>query len=161
MCSHHSNLSNFHTCCLFLSYMQAVINTMCGFGVQTQNYLEANKSIHPAGCADRAVMWIESHLLLVGALALGLALPQVSATLNADCAVICHWQPQGTLGTDDSSLVLNNLSLSHTHQYGRINWRRTRLTVQQSTYWQALAWCIGTGLPNSLRSTSSNRTLHL
>lgn len=51
---------------------------MCGFGIQTQNYLEANKLIYPVGCADRAVMWIESHLLLVGALALGLALPQVT-----------------------------------------------------------------------------------
>lgn len=56
---------------------QAVINTMCGFGVQAQKYLEANKLIYPVGCADRAVVWIESHLLLVGALALGLALPQV------------------------------------------------------------------------------------
>uniref|UniRef100_A0A4W6E337 Tetraspanin n=1 Tax=Lates calcarifer TaxID=8187 RepID=A0A4W6E337_LATCA len=60
---------------------EAVINTMCGFGVQTQNFLEANKSIYPVGCADRAVRWIESHLLLVGALALGLALPQVSHRL--------------------------------------------------------------------------------
>lgn len=50
---------------------------MCGFGVQTQNHLEANRSIYPVGCADKAVMWMESHLLLVGALALGLALPQV------------------------------------------------------------------------------------
>uniref|UniRef100_A0A3B3E0S7 Tetraspanin n=1 Tax=Oryzias melastigma TaxID=30732 RepID=A0A3B3E0S7_ORYME len=57
---------------------EAVINTMCGFGVQTQKYLDANKSIYPVGCADRAVMWIETHLLLVGALTLGLALPQVS-----------------------------------------------------------------------------------
>ncbi|MEQ2167400.1 hypothetical protein GOODEAATRI_003878 [Goodea atripinnis] len=57
---------------------QTVINTMCGFGVQTQKYLDANKSIYPVGCADRAVMWIESHLLLVGALTLGLALPQVT-----------------------------------------------------------------------------------
>lgn len=62
---------------------QAVINTMCGFGVQTQNYLEANKVIYPVGCADRAVMWIESHLLLVGALALGLALPQVTSHTHA------------------------------------------------------------------------------
>ncbi|XP_036963829.1 tetraspanin-33b isoform X2 [Acanthopagrus latus] len=63
-----------------MDYIQqeAVINTMCGFGVQTQNYLEANKSIYPVGCADKAVMWIESHLLLVGALALGLALPQIA-----------------------------------------------------------------------------------
>ncbi|XP_061577349.1 tetraspanin-33b isoform X3 [Cololabis saira] len=57
---------------------EAVINTMCGFGVQTQTYLDANKSIYPVGCADRAVMWIESHLLLVGALTLGLALPQIA-----------------------------------------------------------------------------------
>ncbi|KAI3371574.1 hypothetical protein L3Q82_024138, partial [Scortum barcoo] len=64
---------------------EAVINTMCGFGVQTQNYLEANKSIYPVGCADRAVMWIESHLLLVGALALGLALPQVTPHTRQLC----------------------------------------------------------------------------
>ena len=51
---------------------------MCGFGVQAQNSLEADKSIYPVGCADRAVVWIESHLLLVGALTLGLALPQVT-----------------------------------------------------------------------------------
>ncbi|CAB1422459.1 unnamed protein product [Pleuronectes platessa] len=57
---------------------EAVINTMCGFGVQTQTYLEANESIYPMGCADEAVTWIESHLLLVGALALGLALPQIA-----------------------------------------------------------------------------------
>ncbi|CAL8263033.1 unnamed protein product [Merluccius merluccius] len=57
---------------------EAVINTMCGFGVQAQNYLDADKSIYPVGCADRAVLWIESHLLLVGALALGLALPQIA-----------------------------------------------------------------------------------
>ncbi|XP_061678899.1 tetraspanin-33b [Syngnathoides biaculeatus] len=57
---------------------EAVINTMCGFGVQTLDHLEANKSIYPVGCADRAVLWIESHLFLVGALALGLALPQIA-----------------------------------------------------------------------------------
>ncbi|KAL4625091.1 tetraspanin-33-like [Arapaima gigas] len=57
---------------------EAVINTMCGFGVQTQKYLEAAKTIYTAGCADKAVMWIESHLLLVGALALGFALPQIA-----------------------------------------------------------------------------------
>lgn len=50
---------------------------MCGFGVQTQKVLEANQFVYVVGCSDRAVMWMESHLLLVGALALGLALPQV------------------------------------------------------------------------------------
>ncbi|XP_051580565.1 tetraspanin-33b isoform X1 [Myxocyprinus asiaticus] len=58
--------------------MRTVINTMCGFGVQTQNSLDATKSIYPVGCSDRAVVWIESHLLFVGALALGLALPQIA-----------------------------------------------------------------------------------
>ncbi|KAM9854967.1 tetraspanin-33b [Aulostomus maculatus] len=57
---------------------EVVINTMCGFGVQSLNHLEANNSIYPLGCAGRAVVWIESHLLLVGALALGLALPQIA-----------------------------------------------------------------------------------
>ncbi|XP_048862547.1 tetraspanin-33b isoform X2 [Brienomyrus brachyistius] len=65
-----------YSCCIPLPG-EAVVNTMCGFGVQTLKYLEAAKSINPVGCADRAVMWIESHLLLVGALALGLALPQI------------------------------------------------------------------------------------
>ncbi|XP_075898805.1 tetraspanin-33b isoform X2 [Nelusetta ayraudi] len=66
-----------HSCCIPIPG-EAVINTMCGFGVQTQKYLDANKLIYPVGCADRAVIWIESHLLLVGALALGLALPQIA-----------------------------------------------------------------------------------
>ncbi|XP_035859678.1 tetraspanin-33b isoform X2 [Sander lucioperca] len=66
-----------YSCCTPVSG-ETVINTMCGFGIQTQNFLEANKSIYPVGCADKAVMWIESHLLLVGALALGLALPQIA-----------------------------------------------------------------------------------
>nr|XP_040024571.1 tetraspanin-33-like isoform X3 [Gasterosteus aculeatus aculeatus] len=57
---------------------QTVINTMCGFGVQTMSHLEANKSIYAAGCVDKAATWIESHLLLVGALALGIALAQIA-----------------------------------------------------------------------------------
>lgn len=71
------------------SVVQAVVNTMCGFGVQTQNFREANKVIYPVGCADRAVMWIESHLLLVGALALGLALPQVPSHTHT----LAHTRP--------------------------------------------------------------------
>uniref|UniRef100_A0A673GBZ7 Tetraspanin-33 n=1 Tax=Sinocyclocheilus rhinocerous TaxID=307959 RepID=A0A673GBZ7_9TELE len=62
---------------------ETVINTMCGFGIQTQNHLDATKSIYLVGCADRAVIWIESHLLLVGALTLGLALPQVKFMSNS------------------------------------------------------------------------------
>ncbi|XP_014860903.1 PREDICTED: tetraspanin-33-like isoform X2 [Poecilia mexicana] len=57
---------------------ETVVNTMCGFGIQTQQSQEVDGSIYSVGCADRAVLWIESHLLLVGALTLGLALPQIA-----------------------------------------------------------------------------------
>uniref|UniRef100_A0A3Q3X3B5 Uncharacterized protein n=1 Tax=Mola mola TaxID=94237 RepID=A0A3Q3X3B5_MOLML len=75
---------------------EVLINTMCGFGVQTQNYLEAVKSIYPVGCADKAVMWIESHLLLVGALTLGLALPQVHACIVLSQMLISQIQDEIT-----------------------------------------------------------------
>lgn len=58
-----------------------VINTMCGFGIQTQKSQEVDRSIYSMGCADSAVMWMESHLLLVGALTLGMALPQVTSSV--------------------------------------------------------------------------------
>lgn len=79
---------------------------MCGFGAQTQTYLDANKSIYPVGCADRAVMWIESHLLLVGALTLGLALPQVTRHLHAGCAL--RNTENGQFKTK-KNVVLNNI----------------------------------------------------
>ncbi|KAM8892802.1 tetraspanin-33b isoform 4-T4 [Spinachia spinachia] len=66
-----------YSCCTPLPG-ETVINTMCGFGVQTMSHVEANESIYPGGCVDKAAMWMESHLSLVGALALGTALPQVS-----------------------------------------------------------------------------------
>lgn len=59
-----------------------MIKAMCGFGVQTQKHLEDAASIYTEGCSDSAVIWTESHLLLVGTLALGLALPQVVNTIN-------------------------------------------------------------------------------
>lgn len=66
---------------------------MCGFGVQTQTYLKAAESIYTEGCADRAVMWIESHLLLVGTMVLGLALPQVVNTIipGSNYTYTLHW----------------------------------------------------------------------
>ncbi|XP_032881786.1 tetraspanin-33-like isoform X2 [Amblyraja radiata] len=56
---------------------ESVINTMCGFGKQSLNQLEASKFLHSVGCADKAAIWIESHLLLVGSAVLGMALPQI------------------------------------------------------------------------------------
>lgn len=73
---------------------------MCGFGVQTQNHLEANRSIYPVGCADKAVMWIESHLLLVGALALGLALPQVRPRAQFPALIGCSHVTSVTLSDE-------------------------------------------------------------
>lgn len=64
---------------------------MCGFGVQTQNHLETYKFIYPVGCADKAVMWIESHLLLVAALTLGLALPQVHPCSHTQLLLCINW----------------------------------------------------------------------
>lgn len=57
---------------------QAVINTMCGQGMQALDYLEASKVIYTNGCIDRLVNWIHSNLFVLGGVALGLAIPQVT-----------------------------------------------------------------------------------
>ncbi|KAM8978333.1 tetraspanin-33 isoform X2 [Sarcophilus harrisii] len=64
-----------YSCCLYKSN-QAVINTMCGRGMQALDYLEAGKVIYTNGCIDKLVNWIHSNLFLVGGVALGLAIPQ-------------------------------------------------------------------------------------
>ncbi|NXR98214.1 TSN33 protein, partial [Oxylabes madagascariensis] len=56
---------------------QAVINTMCGHGMQARGYLEASAFIHTNGCIDKLVNWTHSNLFLLGGITLGLALPQV------------------------------------------------------------------------------------
>lgn len=58
-------------------YVQVVINTMCGHGMQELNYVEAGNHIHTNGCIDKLVNWIHSNLFLIGGIALGLAIPQV------------------------------------------------------------------------------------
>lgn len=57
---------------------QVVINTMCGQGMQALDYLEASKIIYTNGCIDKLVNWIHSNLFLLGGVALGLAIPQVT-----------------------------------------------------------------------------------
>ncbi|TRY53885.1 hypothetical protein DNTS_035632, partial [Danionella cerebrum] len=52
------------------------IKTACWFEVPSHNHLLNSTSVYLVGCADRAGAWIESHLLIVGALTLSLALPQ-------------------------------------------------------------------------------------
>ncbi|KAM3927631.1 tetraspanin-33 isoform 2-T2 [Leptodactylus fuscus] len=65
-----------YSCCLY-SENVAVMNTMCGYGVQTLNYAEAGEFIHTNGCIDKLVNWLHSNLFLLGGVALGLAIPQV------------------------------------------------------------------------------------
>lgn len=51
---------------------------MCGQGMQALDYLEASKVIYTNGCIDKLVNWIHSNLFLLGGVALGLAIPQVT-----------------------------------------------------------------------------------
>lgn len=58
-------------------YVQMVINTMCGQGMQELDYAQAGNHIHTNGCIDKMVNWIHSNLFFIGGIALGMAIPQV------------------------------------------------------------------------------------
>ncbi|KAK9400288.1 tetraspanin-33 [Crotalus adamanteus] len=75
-----------YSCCRQLED-QLVINTMCGQGVQRLSYPVASEVIHPDGCIDRLVDWMHSNLLLMGGVALGLALPQLIGILLSQLLV--------------------------------------------------------------------------
>ncbi|XP_042561712.1 tetraspanin-33 [Clupea harengus] len=64
------------SCCL-LSKQETVINTLCGYGMQKLNTVEAGNFIHTSGCIDKLVNWLHSNLYLLGGVALGLAVPQL------------------------------------------------------------------------------------
>jgi tetraspanin-33 len=66
---------------------KAVINTMCGQGMQALDYLEASKVIYTNGCIDKLVNWIHSNLFLLGGVALGLAIPQLVGILLSQILV--------------------------------------------------------------------------
>ncbi|TSK13362.1 Tetraspanin-33 [Bagarius yarrelli] len=68
------------SCCL-MSKDEAVINTMCGHGMQKLEMLKANTFINTSGCIDKLVNWIHSNLFLLGGTALGLAIPQLVGIL--------------------------------------------------------------------------------
>ncbi|NXQ51659.1 TSN33 protein, partial [Anthoscopus minutus] len=70
------------SCCLRRAG-QAVINTMCGHGMQARGSLEAGAFIHTRGCIDRLASWSHGNLVLLGATALGLALPQLVGIILA------------------------------------------------------------------------------
>ncbi|XP_007889055.1 tetraspanin-33 [Callorhinchus milii] len=69
-----------YSCCLH-SKEEKVINTMCGQGMQSLDYLSAEKFIYTNGCIDKLVNWIHSNLFLLGGVALGLAIPQLVGIL--------------------------------------------------------------------------------
>ncbi|XP_035110669.1 tetraspanin-33 isoform X4 [Callithrix jacchus] len=75
-----------YSCCL-PTPDQAVINTMCGQGMQAFNYVEASKVIYTNGCIDKLVNWIHSNLFLLGGVALGLAIPQLVGILLSQILV--------------------------------------------------------------------------
>ncbi|XP_028667344.1 tetraspanin-33 isoform X3 [Erpetoichthys calabaricus] len=68
------------SCCLH-STDEAVINTMCGQGMQDLDYVKAGVFIHTNGCIDKLVNWIHGNLFLLGGIALGLAIPQLVGIL--------------------------------------------------------------------------------
>ncbi|NXW12094.1 TSN33 protein, partial [Fregetta grallaria] len=74
------------SCCL-RDTDQAVINTMCGQGMQAMSYLEASAYIYTNGCIDKLVNWIHSNLFLLGGIALGLAVPQLVGILLAQILI--------------------------------------------------------------------------
>ncbi|XP_070610605.1 tetraspanin-33 [Erythrolamprus reginae] len=66
---------------------QSVINTMCGQMAQMLSYTTADEFIHTSGCIDSLVDWMHSNLLLIGAVALGLTLPQLIGLLLSQMLV--------------------------------------------------------------------------
>ncbi|XP_053912772.1 tetraspanin-33 isoform X5 [Cuculus canorus] len=74
------------SCCL-QDPDEAVVNTMCGQGMQARSYLEASAFIYTNGCIDTLVNWVHSNLFLLGGVALGLAVPQLVGILLAQILV--------------------------------------------------------------------------
>ncbi|KAL4640737.1 tetraspanin-33-like [Arapaima gigas] len=69
-----------YSCCL-LPKDEAIVNTMCGQGMQDLDHLQASVFINTSGCIDRLVSWIHDNLFLLGGIALGLAIPQLVGIL--------------------------------------------------------------------------------
>lgn len=131
-----------------LPVLQAVINTMCGFGVQTQNRLETSKSIYPVGCADKAVMWIESHLLLVGALALGLALPQVHPCSRSQRMLCTNWLQSCDISNPDRlyAEITPGFFLTRSHESAAVSAHGNNCDQHIDELGPRQTWCIWAGL---------------
>jgi len=57
---------------------------MCGHEMQNKKYVDAGAVIHTNGCIDNVVNWIHSNLFLLGGIALGLAIPQVTPDMRLE-----------------------------------------------------------------------------
>ncbi|MBN3306525.1 TSN33 protein, partial [Amia calva] len=51
---------------------ESVLNTMCGYGVQSQKEWSAKENIYTGGCLDKIVKWGEQNLLIIGGITIGL-----------------------------------------------------------------------------------------
>lgn len=71
---------------------------MCGQGMQAFDYLEASKVIYTNGCIDKLVNWIHSNLFLLGGVALGLAIPQVTPWSSWWVSRLCRGLGRPSLG---------------------------------------------------------------
>ncbi|XP_047443950.1 tetraspanin-33 isoform X2 [Mugil cephalus] len=64
------------SCCTGLQN-QTVLNTMCGYGAQTQDEASAAQLVFTVGCLERIVWWAKNNLLLVAGLTAGLLLLEI------------------------------------------------------------------------------------
>ncbi|XP_006820014.1 tetraspanin-5-like [Saccoglossus kowalevskii] len=66
-----------YSCCIE-SETDAVVNTMCGYDVRKEDYpLPAADVIFTKGCVPAFSEWIETNLVIVGAIVIGIALLQI------------------------------------------------------------------------------------
>lgn len=57
--------------------LQAILNTMCGYGTQSLKAWQAESLVYTEGCLAKIVRWGQSNLLLVAGLAIGLLVLEV------------------------------------------------------------------------------------
>lgn len=68
-------LSLWFTCVV---HLQTVLNTMCGFGMQSLDTGAAARDIFTGGCLEKIVGWTRTNMVLVGGLTAGLLLLEVT-----------------------------------------------------------------------------------
>ncbi|XP_029455897.1 tetraspanin-33-like isoform X1 [Rhinatrema bivittatum] len=64
------------SCCIHAPG-ETVINTMCGYDVQSLSTREAANTIYTTGCEARVADWTEHNFTLIGGIAFGLIIPQI------------------------------------------------------------------------------------